>query len=382
MSPNNNRCGQFVAACAISLMASLTQAAPDIVYQYGGMPDIAWSNNYAGPLFYSQPRPGGIYRQARPELPTHIRRFGPDSDNYLAAVLNQLQMPLLGQHPEDESLISMLCSDWHTDSAANTFYCRLDSEARWSDGVSVTTEDIVFTFEFLSNPSTKSKHQRDAIASIIEQVNIFSERVFSISSKQPLTNSLRRLIDMRPLAKHFYTARRGWPATFNVLGEPSTGPYYIENLSNQSRIAFRKTTNWWAANRPFFVNRFNVSRVMFIRAKSATEVVERFRSGELDAVAINRPSNWHSQAIRTLNADNKIALLEFTSDHGVSRYAAWQWLQLPPTMATRETTDVLDPFSLNHGGGFWINQEARIDILARPRRSDAKPLIISNRPDD
>lgn len=493
-------------ACPIVVLAEVP-----IKYSYGDLPAIHWQSNEGAPLNQSDNVVrGGIYRQGIASLPTHLRRIGPGTNTEVAAILNRMQLPLLARHPENSALISMLCSDWHMDVKNQTIYCKIDHKARWSDGVAVTTSDIAFSFKFIQSTDAQATIQNETINSYIHSVEIFSEKVFALRTRLPLTpQTLNRVIAFRPLAKHFYTSRLGWPESFDLLSEPSTAAYYIEKISRSGRVTVKKTSDWWATDKPFFAGRFNVDRVVYQRYPNAALMLDDFESGEIDSIPLQKDSNWHSAKIKQLNEQKRIALIEFyhqgitrfsglilnqkhpqlqslenrkkivdaasgniinanelpaiellystqnnaelksfldkasaagltlkprqttpsalmkklrnddyplawvaikgTPDNpfsgilnttpsaeemqtGInnylfvpgdsqpfSRYAYWQWLELPESFGTRVSADIFDPFDPVCGGLFWINPELRADILGRPdRRSGEEAARISD----
>jgi microcin C transport system substrate-binding protein len=498
-----------IALFLLLTLHAMTEARVPVKYAHNGVPDIAWQANEGLPLTeIDEVIPGGIYRQGVASLPTNLRRIGPDTNNEVAALLNQMQMPLLAFHPDNNELISMLCSDWNIEIQMQTLYCKIDKDARWSDGVAVTTADIAFTFEFIQSDNAQAPIQNETVSNYLESVEIFSEKIFSLKARLPLSNQvLNRMVALRPLAKHFYTSRDGWPNTFDRLSEPSTSAYYIDKISSSGRVTIRKTLDWWAAERPFFAGRFNVDRVIYQRYKDATTLLDDFQSGEIDSIPLQKDSNWQSARIKQLNDRKRMAVIEFYHqgktrfsglilnkkhpelqaiktrktivramsgesvdtkdlpafellfstnnskelkyyidnairaglrliprqiDHSAlmtklrnddyplawiaikgtpdnpfsgilntapsveelqtgidnflfvpgasqpySRYAYWQWLELPERIGTRISSDLFDPFDPVSGGVFWINPERRADILNRPdRRSGERPVRI------
>ena len=490
---------------------AFAEAAVPVEYSYGGLPAINWQANEGKPLTrVDDVVTGGIYRQGIASLPTNLRRIGPDTNNEVAAILNRMQLPLLARHPDDGELISMLCSAWSVEVKQQKIYCQIDNDARWSDGVAVTTSDVAFSFEFIQSTEAQATIQKETLNSYIHSVEIFSEKVFAVKTRMPLTlQVLNRVIAFRPLAKHFYTSRSGWPDSFDLLSEPSTSAYYIDKISRSGRVTIRKTLDWWAADKPFFAGRFNVDRVVYQRYQNAELMLDDFESGEIDSIPLQKDSNWRSAKIKRLNERKRIALIEFYHqgitrfsglilnqkhpqleslktrkkivdavsgksvnaksipaiellystqnsgelnyfldnalatglklkarqvDHSVlmeklrnddyplawiaikgtpdnpfsgilnttpsaeemqtgisnylfvpgasqpfSRYAYWQWLELPDNLGTRVSADVFDPFDPVSGGLFWINPELRADVLGRPdRRSGEEAVRVSD----
>lgn len=361
----------------LMLLSLPVSAAVPVAYDYGGIPDVSWRSYHPPALFKQPSQPGGVYRQAVTATPDTLRRFGPNTDTYVAYLIERLQMPLLARHPNSGEWMSMLCHAWHINFADNRFYCQLDNDARWSDGVPLTTRDIRFTLEFLSAETTGAITQRQSIQSSLKRLIVYSDKVFAFELlPQVAVGKLDAVFAFRPAAEHFYTSRDGWPEAFDYLAEPTTSAYHLETLITRDQINLRKTDNWWAQKRPFFSNRFNVDRIVYHKLDSAAQLLKRFRSGEIDSISLQKEHNWNHPAIQQLNSDYRITRLEYHTTDKISRYAIWEWLQLPAELGTSSSADILNPYEVTYGGGFWISQQQRIDVLAAPHRKDKVPQLI------
>lgn len=289
-------------------------AGIDVVYRYNGVPSLSWQHNPGTALFDSEPVAGGVLRLAASAAPQHLRRFGPDSATAAAHFINRQQLPLLARQPGSNKLVSALCSHWHINQADRRFYCRLNAQARWSDGVQVSSSDIAFTLDFLSNPASQSPAVRQRLLSYIKQLEIFDDQAFALQlHPQPTPGVIDAVRQLRPAARHFYQSRQGWPDAFNELAEPSTGPYYLESLTRADRFSLRKSNNWWLAEQAFFSRRFNVNKIEYRYIADPRRLLEKFRAGEIDALPLNQPDRISQQDMLILSQHYKINLVEHYS---------------------------------------------------------------------
>ncbi len=60
--------------------------------------------------------------------------------------------PLVGRNRDTLELYPLLAKDWTTSSDGKRFTFRLRPEARFSDGRAVTAEDVLFTWQTVTNP--------------------------------------------------------------------------------------------------------------------------------------------------------------------------------------------------------------------------------------
>ena len=109
---------------------------------------------------------------------------------------------------------------------------RLQPTLRWSDGEPLTAEDVVFTYEFITNPTVAAvtaQYYRN-----IEAVDAVDEHTVKITFEQPTASwqipftGLNGLVLPRHLFKDFNNRdAREAPANFQPVG---TGPYrYLTN---------------------------------------------------------------------------------------------------------------------------------------------------------
>ena len=116
---------------------------------------------------------------------------------------------------------------------------RLQETLRWSDGEALTAEDIVFTYEFITNPTVAAvtaQYYQD-----IETVEAVDEHTVKITFKQPTASwqtpftGLNGLILPEHLFKDFNNRQaREAPANFQPVG---TGPYRYVTEAN-GRLLF------------------------------------------------------------------------------------------------------------------------------------------------
>lgn len=303
----------------INLIASLVMILPlasrteaiEIIGET--MPDIQWQHNSPAPWGDEQATPGGTLTLPLFSRFSSVRRFGPDTPEPLTDILNDLHLPLIAQHPYSHQWIPMLASDWSINDGQKRLFFRINRMARWSDNTPVTTADISFTLEFLTNPDHDTHWQRQQLTELIETLVIYSDTEFALQTRIPASQALPLLAGLSPMARHFYQAgkNRQWPERFNWRPEPVTGPYQITDILPERQLQLGKVDRWWAANLPAFRNRFNVERIIYRLEGSDEQYLNRFRNGELDALPVNDNANWNADISQFLTRRTAINRLEF-----------------------------------------------------------------------
>jgi len=93
---------------------------------------------------------GGVFRDYVPDFPGTLRMVGPESNSqFNYGITAMAYESLLGVHPTTLEFIPGLATHWQVSPDKMTYRFRIDPNARFSDGVPVTSEDVVATYDFL-----------------------------------------------------------------------------------------------------------------------------------------------------------------------------------------------------------------------------------------
>ncbi|MCD8524138.1 MAG: ABC transporter substrate-binding protein [Saccharospirillaceae bacterium] len=270
--------------------------------------NVVWQSNDQSPVWSDdRAQSAGILRQALLQFPPNIRRTGPETPHSLSATLDKLHLPLVARHPHDSQWIPMLASRWLLNEASDRLYFELDADARWSDGIAVSTDDLRFTLQFLTNPETGANWQAEQLQRLIKQVEIFDQQRFAFVLQAPATTTaISELASLRLFAAHIYRNARGWPKSFDWYPEPTTGPYYLAQINHNAHIVLRKTSDWWGLDKTYFKHRFNVRRVILRIPDNNEQAIDLLERGELDTIPLNNPENWSSERITRLSQNKRI----------------------------------------------------------------------------
>ncbi|MHB8511313.1 MAG: ABC transporter substrate-binding protein [Actinomycetota bacterium] len=151
----------------------------------------------------------------------------------------------------------------------------LRNDAMWSDGVSITVSDVIFTWHTIMNPRwhIASRRGYDAIASITEPAPHELRMTFAhpISSWRSLFSDGFGVLPEHALSgKDFNSAlRSSWPV--------SGGPYVLTTYIRGLELVFDANPHWWG-ERP------HASRVRVEFVPDQTTALQLYRAGKVDVV--------------------------------------------------------------------------------------------------
>ncbi|MFK4752466.1 ABC transporter substrate-binding protein [Oceanobacter antarcticus] len=304
----------LVSLCCIGLLCgplttNATQIADAdgvITVTYAPAPQtLEWQTPTPTPWGDPTAASGGIFRLSIQGKPSTLRRFGPETPSELSQLLADLQLPLLARHPQTGMPTPMLASQWAVADHRITY--QLTPAALWSDGTPITSGDIAFTLQFLSDPANKTPWQAHSLRACIRGIEIHDQQRFSLITTAPVTKqTLLQISDLRATAQHFYQPNLQWPRQYDWRPEPTSGPYRITEVIPSERLIINRTTPWWGDQLPQFANRFNASQIQLRFTKSLQDSYQLLQRGDLDALALNSQQNWDSPVVTQLLSQRPI----------------------------------------------------------------------------
>ena len=152
-----------------------------------------------------------------------------------------------------------------------TYYLR--PEAKWSDGVPVTADDLLFTAETIRNPANDIA-SRDGYDRIVEAVKVDAKTVRFVFSR-PF--SAWRSLFPQILPKHVLEGQDFNTAQLASIPVAS-GPFEFESWNRGTQIGLVRNNDWWGPHAP------GLDAVEFRFVPSTTDQVQALLSGELTAI--------------------------------------------------------------------------------------------------
>jgi len=164
----------------------------------------------------------------------------------------------------------------------------LRPEAKFSDGVPLTAEDVAWTYNTLlaqGRPSFRIQ-MADVKDVVVENPH---RVVFHFKSNE--NRELPLILGGIPiLPKHFFDGR---DFTKPLVDPPvGSGPYRIASFELGRSVVFERRPDWWAANLPTAKGTNNFDRVRIEYFRDTTVAMEAFKAGQTDLRSENISKNW------------------------------------------------------------------------------------------
>ncbi len=214
-----------------------------------------------------------------------------------AAGLNYIRSDLLYeslmQNAWDEpfSLYGVIAKDITIADDKSWVRFTLRDEAKWHDGVAITADDVVWTFNTLienGQPFFK------AYWGDVAEVKAESEKSVIFTFKVKGNAELPLIIaEMSILPKHY------WTADGRVFGETSlepplgSGPYKIGKIDAGRSIEYVREPNWWGKDLPFFKGMYNFDKIVYDYYRDDNVAHQAFLSQDYDVKIENNAKIWN-----------------------------------------------------------------------------------------
>ena len=175
--------------------------------------------------------------------------------------------------PEDKSWVSF----------------KLRSEAKFSDGTSITPEDVIFSFNILlekGHPIYKTYYGQ------VDYVKKLSKNEVKFFFKGETNPELPLIIGYQlPIFSKKYWQNKEFDKT--TLKPPlGSGPYIVSKIKPGRSITLKKNPDYWGKDLNVNSGRFNFETIHTDFYRDETVALEAFKSGSYDFKLENSSKNW------------------------------------------------------------------------------------------
>jgi len=192
---------------------------------------------------------------------------------------------------------------------------RLRKSARWHDGVALTADDVVWTFDTLKekgHPFYKSYFGSVAKAEALDSHTVkFS---FSEGNNAELPLIIGQL---QVMPKHYWADKDFEKTTLEPpLG---SGPYKFGKIDAGRSISYERVDDYWAKDLPVNVGHYNIGTIRYDYYRDDTVALEALKAGDIDLRMENIAKNWKTAYDFPAVKDGRVVkdLIEDTSSQSM-----------------------------------------------------------------
>lgn len=213
-----------------------------------------------------------------------------DNNVMSAQVFSLLYESLLSRDPQTLEFTPWLASRWCVSEDKKVFTFWIDEKARWSDGRPVSVEDVLWTYDTLSDPRNLTGPVRYQLARL-ERPEILEDGGIRFRAKSVHWQNLSAIGSLLILPKHAFAGQ-----DFNLLNfefQVVSGQYRIKSFQEGQQLLLEKRGDYWRREYPASqgVNNFTLLKLRFFEDQQ--NAFDAFKKGEIDAMKIYTASQWH-----------------------------------------------------------------------------------------
>ena len=187
-----------------------------------------------------------ISLDAEPPVLNTILDTGDATTKYIC---NHIHETLLDIDRDTLGMKGRVATEWEVSDDHLTYTFTLHEDAKFSDGVPLTAEDVKFSWELIMNPENDTAALRNYMQDV-ESVDVLDEHTVRFNMIKPYFRHIISLgTEIRILPKHIYgtQALMGHPANRAPVG---SGPYIFEEWRTGQEIRLTRNENYWGPKQP------------------------------------------------------------------------------------------------------------------------------------
>ena len=262
------------------------------------LPDgIVWETNNEDPLIGSPAAiRGGTFNYPLGAYPLTFRLVGPNSNDAFAGWNRAFTMAfgLVGRHPVTDNFIPMMATHWSVQEDQRTIYFRLDPDARFSDGESVTAEDYVFTWRMMQSEHIVDPFYNSYAAQYYESVDRIDDYTLRIVGTRPSWRPIPDYAGLWPTPFHAVVLDEDWVSRTTNEFQVAVGPYVVSDVARGESVTFERVDDWWGDEKRYFIGQYNFDQIA-LRVIQPERSLDYLRLGELDMITENTARTWNEE---------------------------------------------------------------------------------------
>ncbi len=184
-------------------------------------------------------------------------------------------------------------SFWYPEDFSQVVF-KLRPEARFHDGMPITPEDVIFSFESQKANSTAAAAYYKDIARVAKTGEREVTFLFSVKGNRELPHITGQLAIM---PKHWWTGKDASgkqrnPAATTLEPLLGSGPYEVASVKSGSSYVLRRVKDYWGKDLPVNVGTHNFDEVEVQYYLDRNILLEAFKADAFDIILESSSKQW------------------------------------------------------------------------------------------
>ncbi|MEQ1651080.1 MAG: extracellular solute-binding protein, partial [Hyphomicrobium sp.] len=183
----------------------------------------------------------------------------------------------------------------------------LNPAATFSDGKSVTPEDVINSFELLK---TKGRPNHRTYFSKVTKAEKIGDRTVRFAFQDATDRELPLILGLMPVFAKHATDPEAFDRT-SMTPLVGSGPYKVSRVDAGRSLSYARDAAYWGRELPVNRGRFNFDEVRFDYFRDGSVMVEAFKRGAIDLRLEEDPGRWANNYDIEPVRDGRILKSEF-----------------------------------------------------------------------
>ena len=243
----------------------------------------------------SKAKKGGVFVNSFTSYPNSFRTTGKESNTQVLGMIGEMVYEqLLNVDFQTMKYYPSLATHWKISEDKQTFWYRLDPNARWSDGKRVVSADIKATIGLRTDkgilaPSTNETYGK-------YKVEVISDYIFKVTTTEVNFRLFYYFSGMIIYPNHHLNKIDGdmFLEKYHWKMLPGTGAYVLDEKKTVkgSTIFLRRRSDYWAADKKRNIGLFNFDEYKIVIIRDEVLEKEKFKKGEIDFYGLPSSKTW------------------------------------------------------------------------------------------
>lgn len=209
-----------------------------------------------------------------------------DNNAYTRMTFGLMYSSLLSIDPVTLDFEPSLARRWAVSDDGHEFIFEIDSDAKWSDGASVTAEDVKWTFDSVMDPKSDTGSWKTILGAFDTPV-VKDSRTIVFRKKGATGKDWRDLMNIaffKILPSHYF--KGGDFNKLDFLSAPVSGTYCLSKIREGVSAEFSRAPSWWCSAKLSAVGLNNFDRIVMKYYADNENAFEAFKKREIDVYPV------------------------------------------------------------------------------------------------
>ena len=215
-----------------------------------------------------------------------------DYNSFSAELMGMMFEPLVSLHSTEDREVGILADTWNVSEDGKTFTFHVDPRAKWSDGKSVTAEDVQFYYDVIMDEKNLTPIFKVGL-SRFDRPEVVDSLTVKMTAKESHWGNFWEAAGMLAFPKHVWAGK-----DFNQIRYEFpvvSGPYKIKTFREDRYVELQRRAAWWGFKKNWNRGKYNFEKIRYRFMNDQTKALEAFKKQDINAYAIYTSSIWMKQ---------------------------------------------------------------------------------------